>query len=91
MVSVETLSTFWDIVAECLVEFHGLDETVAHKKTKELRQRLRKSDRPAEMIFPSEIIYHDEPFHIACELMGKELDLIQYHEEYKAILAQYGW
>ena len=91
MINVETSLTFWDIVAECLVDFHGLDETAARKKTKELRHRLRKSDRPSEKIFPSEIIYHDEPFHIACALVDKELDLIQHHEKYKIIMAQYGW
>ena len=91
MISVETLLIFWDVVAECLIVFHDLDETAAHKKTKELRRRLKGLDRPDDMVMPSQLVYHEEPFYIACNLVNNQLDLIQHHEEYKAILAQYGW
>jgi hypothetical protein len=51
--------------------------------------RLRASD--SDNIYPGEIIYHEEPFKLACELMDRQLDLTEYWEEYNAILQRHGW
>jgi hypothetical protein len=46
MMSEDAAITFWDVVKECLVEFHGLNYSEAHQKAAELRHRLRKADGP---------------------------------------------
>lgn len=89
--NLDILFRFWDAVADCLVEFHGLDDAAAYKKTKEHRRRLRELDRPDEMVMPSCIVYHEEPFYVACNLMGRQLSLEEHSEQYDKILIRHGW
>jgi hypothetical protein len=91
MTSEGTIIKFWDVVVECLVEFHGFDHANAHKKAIQLRGSLRELDRPTDMVCPSDIVYHEEPFYIACNLTNKELNLGDYQERYNDILKRHGW
>jgi hypothetical protein len=96
---------FWDVVVECLVEFHHLDYAQVHQEVVELRGRLRKSDRlvmaqnyngspgpathphslkreqPGDVVRPSDIVYHEEPFYLACDLMNRQLKIEEYIRE----------
>lgn len=93
MTREETRLKFWDIVVECLMKFHNLTPSEAHQKAIELRSRLRKSDRPEAMVYPSGMVYHEEPFYIACNLAGRQLKLLnsEYQERYNAILQRHRW
>lgn len=82
---------FWDLVVECLVKFYGLNYADAHQKAIELRGRLRESERPDEMVNPSDMIFHEEPFYVASNLMDRQLKLKDYRKEYTVILQKHGW
>lgn len=82
---------FWDVVVECLVEFHKLDCEEAYQKTIQLRKRLSESDRLEDGVYPSEIVYHEEPFQLACDLMANKLNAEEHWETYIAILGRHGW
>lgn len=82
---------FWDVVVECLVEFHKLGRDDAYQATIDLRKRLRESDRPEDGVYPSEIVYHEEPFHLACDLMANKLNVEEHWQTYKVILGRHGW
>ncbi len=84
---------FWDIVSECLVEFHRLNQAEAYENSAKLRGRLRALGRPKDMVYPSEMVYHEEPFYIACSLMEQPLKLedSEYRTKYQAILQRHGW
>lgn len=76
---------FWEAVADCLVEFHGMPRAEAAPKARELRALLDWG--PASPSYP-DIIYHDEPFYIANRAMQRELQIDDFHEAYYHILAR---
>ena len=84
---------FWDIVSECLVEFHGLNHAEAYKSSANLRGRLKELSRPNDMVYPSDMVYHEEPFNIACNLMDRQLKLEdpEHRNRYQAIRQRHGW
>ena len=93
MMNEEMRFLFWDVVSECLMEFHGLNQAEAYENSAKLRGRLRKLSRPDDMLYPSDMVYHEEPFYIACSLMERRLKLgdAEYSERYQAILNRHGW
>lgn len=116
MMSEEMMLKFWDVLVECLVEFHHLDYGQAHEEVVELRGRLRESDRlvmakdynaapgptaylsssfrreqASDVVRPSDIVYHEEPFYLACDLMDRQLKIEDHQEKYNAILERHGW
>ncbi len=78
---------FWDAVADCLKQFHGIKKPHAIKKVEELRTRLVKAMTAEER----EIVFHDEPFSIACGIAKKELDIGKHRTEYNKILDKIKW
>ena len=79
-------NAFWGAVEDCLVEIHGLQRAEAHQKREDLRQRIE-SPQPG---LSSVLIYHAEPFYVACDLVEKELEPSQY-PLYEAILERHHW
>ena len=90
MTNEETRFLFWDLVLECLVEFHGLNHADAYQNSAKLRGRLRESSRPDDMLYPSDMVYHEEPFYIACSLTDQHLKLedAEYRMRYQEDLAK---
>ena len=93
MTNEEMRFLFWDVVSECLVQFHGLNHADAYENSARLRGRLRELGRPDDMLYPSDMVYHEEPFYIACSLMDQQLKLedAEYRKRYQAILRGHGW
>jgi hypothetical protein len=87
MVSLKDRNAFWGAVEDCLVEFHGLSRHDAKKKSKDLRKRI---ESPPKGI-SSNILYHDEPFDVACDIAGTPLNLSQYRQQYEGILSNHNW
>ncbi len=81
---------FWDIVVECLVRFHRLDALSARREADSLRGRIE-SPPPG---ISGELIYHDEPFYVACDIAGdpdsgsKNKKMTEYRSIYEAIVRQ---
>ena len=84
MVQAGVASNFWATVEDCLVQFHHLEREAAAEKVTALWRRLPKSEGTDPSF--DDMIYHAEPWYIACNLAGKELPLPQYHSEYEGLL-----
>ena len=87
MIDSKTKDVFWEIINECLVEIHGLSQREAHKRSLDLRTRIESSQAGIS----SDIFYHAEPFDVACDIAGKQLDLSQYRPQYEPILNRHNW
>lgn len=87
MINTAAKNSFWEVVKQCLMRFHGFPEHKAEKKMMELRERLEKP--PVGM--SSEMVYHSEPYYVACNIAQKERDISEDREVYEQILNKYNW
>ena len=87
MIDPDAKARFWQIVQECLVTIHGLQEDVAQRKSGALREQLESP--PTGM--SSEILYHAEPFDVACDIAKQRRELSDYREKYQEILSRHRW
>jgi|GEM_PF-1247397 len=78
----ETQESFWAAVRECLVRFHQLPDLAAVRKVAEFRSRL--DEAPPGV--PLDMVYHAEPFDVACDLAGNQLDRAAMETEYLELL-----
>jgi len=87
MVQAAIASNFWAAVEDCLVTFHHCERKAAAEKVTALRRRLPKdSSAECEELSIEDMIYHSEPWYIACNLAQKELSISQYQVAYESIL-----
>ena len=54
---------FWNVVRECLIEFHGKPRSASRGKVLQFRREVEQYPKEA-----MELFYHNEPFDIACRL-----------------------
>ena len=80
---------FWTAVEDCLVTFHHLQRCTAAEKVTSLWRKLPTSLDGSGTRF-SDMIYHAEPWQIACNLAGNDLPIAAYQEAYQALLARNG-
>lgn len=76
---------FWQAVVDCLEQFHGFSCTEARARTFDLRSAIEGGPQSG---FEPDLIYHNEPFHLACDLASHELDLTLHMANYQRILAR---
>jgi len=75
---------YWTHVKACLVRFHGIAESKAAKIITDYQSRFPiTSEDPAV-----ELIYHFEPFRLACKLTGKKLSVTDFAQEYRELLEE---
>jgi hypothetical protein len=84
---IKTKDTFWEVVEECLTAIHGLTKPEANRRSLDLRTRIETA--PAGM--SSDIFYHAEPFDVACDIAGNQLNVSQYRQQYEPILHRHHW
>jgi hypothetical protein len=83
-------ATFWGAVEDCLVLFHGFTADDAFVAVNGLKERLRSeawldaSEPTAETM-----IYHAEPWYLACDLAKRDLDVTEHLALYQSVLAGY--
>ena len=87
MIHRKSKDTFWTVVEQCLVQFHGLPEAEAREKARDLRRHI--DEPPTGM--SSEIFYHAEPFDVACDIADSSLDFSTCREPYNLILKKHHW
>lgn len=84
MIPRDEAEAFWEVTRDCLIQFHGLSPADAAFGVDSLRARLAeiRTSRSLEMI------YHAEPFDVACDIAKKQLDRFVPHvaEEYYRML-----
>jgi hypothetical protein len=85
--AIRAKDCFWRVVEDCLVEFHQLARPDAQTQSKQLRAIL---DQPPPGVTRT-AVYHSEPFDVACNVAGRELDLSNYRGRYEAILQRHNW
>ena len=83
MIDIKAKDTFWEMVEECLATIYGLAKIEAHRRSLDLRSRREAAPSGVS----SDIFYHVEPFDVACDIAGKQLDLSQYRGQYDPTLA----
>lgn len=74
---------FWEAVTACLRELHHLPPDRAEEKVLAYRKRLETPSSAAR-----EMVYHNEPFNLACDLVGKQLNIDDFAKRYEEILAK---
>jgi hypothetical protein len=93
MVGAHLATEFWAAVEDCLVTFHQVSPPEAAQKVTRLWRRLadltpsQESDN-AEMPAFDDMIYHEEPWYIACNLVDCDKGLEPYRIAYEQILKQ---
>jgi len=86
---------FWAAVEDCLVEFHRFSRSMAAEKVIDFRQRLENISIPSTGERRGEtgpaladMIYHAEPWYLACNLAGEEIALAPNRTAYDEILVK---
>jgi hypothetical protein len=87
VIDIKAKDMFWKVVEECLITIHGLTKPEAYRRSLDLRTRIEAA--PAGM--SSDIFYHAEPFDVACDIAGNQLDVSQYRQQYEPILHRHNW
>lgn len=76
-ISRDAKQAFWGVVEECLWAFNGFDRARAENVMATYREAVEKDG--------DEIIYHDDPFAVACDLADASLDVRTYWTAYTEI------
>lgn len=84
MIPRDEVEAFWEVTRDCLVRFHGISSEVAAREVAALRGDLARTWTPGAV----PMIYHDEPFNVACDIARQQLDRFEpaVAEEYYAML-----
>ncbi|MSQ09537.1 MAG: hypothetical protein EXR52_00810 [Dehalococcoidia bacterium] len=81
------VGAYWEAVRQCLVRFHGMSSKAARDVVSRYRLRLRESGPPMRTLRADEdIVCHEEPFYLACDLAGSVLDETRYWSAYEELL-----
>jgi hypothetical protein len=94
MVTATQASEFWTAVEDCLVEFHDFSRgDAAHKVTDYWRRLATLSSssvngggNPQTEYAFADMIYHEEPWYIACNLAEKDIPIETNKAAYEKIL-----
>lgn len=73
---------YWNQVFQCLIQFHNYNETNAKSEITKYKRRFPINSMEPEF----DLIYHIEPFRLACRITGKKLSVKDYAEDYQKIL-----
>ncbi len=76
-------NAWWEVVADCLVEFFGYSQ----KKADAAAARRRTDIENPPPGLESDLIYHDEPFNVASALAGASREMRPPRDRYDAIYA----
>lgn len=76
-ISRNAKQAFWGVVEECLWAFNRFDRARAECVTAAYRHGVEQDG--------DEIIYHDDPFAVACDLANASLDVRAYWTAYAEI------
>jgi len=87
MVQASSASHFWSAVADCLVYFHHFERDKAAERVTSVWRQMPRGPEPNrnEASF-DDMIYHAEPWYIACNLAGRDLPVSENELRYREIL-----
>jgi len=90
MVDSRLAAAFWSAVKDCLTTFHHHSPEDAAEKVTGFWRSLSRVPVPSGEGQFADIVYHSEPWYIACDLAQSELPLLENLEAYQEILARNG-
>jgi hypothetical protein len=90
MVDASLSVGFWQTVKDCLVEFHQMPRAAADDRVRDLLRKLSAAAETAEPSTCRDMIYHEEPWYIACNLAGASMPLEPFWMHYREIVARNG-
>jgi hypothetical protein len=91
MLSPLLKSAFWITVEDCLISFHKHSRQTAAEQVDGYRRRLLQSANSiGQDQWMEDLIYHSEPWQLACDLANNNLDRDYYRAEYAQILTRNG-
>ena len=80
MIPVDLKIKHQKVIEQCLIDFHGYTAQGARKEVNchyaECIQAIGRDD---------DLLYHEEPFTVACDLAGKSLPLKDYADQYEKL------
>jgi hypothetical protein len=85
MVNTYIRDAFWSVVEDCLALFHGWPRGEAKQAADLARRRVESLGSSGE------IVYHSEPFSLACDIAGKQPNIGDHEEAYERVLKERGW
>ena len=80
VIPVDAQQDYWRVVRSCIRVFHPQKSANALKKATRLRKTVEKLP-----IREMELFFHAEPFDVACDLAGHQLDIAQHLDRYLKI------
>jgi hypothetical protein len=84
-------SSFWITIEDCLISFHNHSQQSAAELVDGYRRRLLHSANTiGQDQWMEDLIYHSEPWQLACDLANNNLDRDYYRAEYTQILTRNG-
>jgi len=90
MVDSRLAASFWSAVKDCLVTFHQFAPGDAAEKVSQFWLRLSSAPPPAAETGFEDMVYHSEPWYVACNLAESDLPLLENLQAYHAILSRNG-
>ena len=94
MIGANAAAEFWAAVQDCLVQFHNMPAKEAALKVTETWRRISNVSIPpspsdalsGEVLIFEDMIYHEEPWYVACNIANTQKDLGQYWMAYEQVL-----
>lgn len=80
---------FWAAVEDCLMTFHQRSRCEAAEMVLNLFRRLPTTEVGSDPAF-GEMIYHAEPWQIACNLADNDLPISEHQQAYENLLQKNG-
>jgi hypothetical protein len=75
---------YWATVQQCLIRIHHMRQQEASIMVRRYKQRF-----PVRSQEPSvELVYHFEPFRLACDIAGRKLSVRNHSTQYRQILSE---
>jgi hypothetical protein len=90
MVDSRLAASFWSAVKDCLVTFHQFAPGDAAEKVSQFWLSLSSAPPPARETGFEDMVYHSEPWYIACNLAESDLPLLPNLQAYHEILSRNG-
>jgi hypothetical protein len=90
MVDSRLAASFWSAVKDCLVTFHRFSPGEAAEKVSQFWLSLSSAPPPARETGFEDMVYHSEPWYIACNLAESDLPLVPNLHAYREILSRNG-
>lgn len=78
---------YWEIVADCLREFHGYRPGAARAAALARRNEVENPVDPPPG-YMRDLFYHEEAFYVACGVARRELPLAEHHSRYMRIMTE---